>query len=59
LTSQGNGGSPMMFTTLMAQDDPTGWSPAAVALVSFVILLGSLVVLIRWWVQLRRRDRDR
>ena len=49
----------MMFTTLMAQDDPTGWSPAAVALVSFVILLGSLVVLIRWWVQLRRRDRDR
>jgi hypothetical protein len=49
----------MISATLMAQDDPTGWSPAATALVSFVILLGSLVVLIRWWVQLRRRDRDR
>lgn len=49
----------MMLTTLMAQGNPTGWSSTAAALVSFVILLGSLVVLIRWWVQLRRRDRDR
>jgi len=49
----------MMFTMMIAQDNPAGWSPAAAALVSFVILLGSLVVLIRWWVQLRRRDRDR
>jgi hypothetical protein len=49
----------MMFTTLMAQGDPAGLSSTAAALVSFVILLGALVVLIRWWVQLRRRDRDR
>lgn len=48
-----------MFTTLMAQDGPVGWSSTAGALVSLVILLGALVVLIRWWVQLRRRDRDR
>jgi hypothetical protein len=49
----------MMFTTLLAQGDPMGWSPVATALVSAVILLGWLVVLIRWWVRLRRRDRDR
>lgn len=49
----------MMFTTPMAQGGSMGWSPAATALVSFVILLGWLVVLIRWWIQLRRRDRNR
>jgi hypothetical protein len=43
----------------MAQSDPTGWSSTAWSMVSLVILLGALVVLIRWWVQLRRRDRDR
>lgn len=55
MTSHWNGGSPMM----LAQGDPIGWSSTAGALVSLVILLGALVVLIRWWVQLRRRDRDR
>lgn len=44
---------------LIAQSDPTGFSSTTGKLVVAAMLLATLVVLIRWLVQLRRRDRDR
>ena len=49
---------PTVLVVPIAQDDPTGLSSPAGTLVSAIILIGTLVVLIRWWVQLRRRDHD-
>jgi hypothetical protein len=49
-----------MISMLLAQTDPTGLSSTTGQLVIAAMLLASLVVLIRWWVQLRRnRDKDR
>jgi hypothetical protein len=44
---------------LIAQADPTDFSSTTGKLVVAAMLLATLVVLIRWLVQLRRRDRDR
>jgi len=45
--------------TELAQTDPTGLSSTAGQLVMAAALVAVLVVLIGWWVRLRRRDRDR
>jgi len=37
------------------ESDPAGLSSTTGQLISVVILLGTLVVLIRWWVHQRRR----
>lgn len=48
-----------VITALLAQTDPAGFSSTTGKLVVAAMLLATLVVLIRWLVQLRRRDRDR
>jgi hypothetical protein len=45
--------------SVLAQTDPTGLSSTTGKLVVAAMLAASLVVLLRWWLQLRRRDKDR